>query len=210
MRLTGGGYTANVQNVFLQNQNKTMETVQYVYAWCKNTLWSQTLKLKNCRLITRNTLCISFHNMLKSSCMKQTTHVIATVFVGCGLRCLRQFKAYYILNTVADIYIDICIQTQTYERDLLCIFPFRGWLEIFCPSLILNTRIFVPNAEIFTDSKLIQTPTSVYSNLLLSFYVQATLIFTLVLITTCKVLETQIHALMLYKISTTAFIFLIY
>jgi len=59
-----------------------MENVQYVHAWYKNTLWSQTLKLKLYKLIIRNTLYISFHNMLKSSSTKQAMHVIiATDFV---------------------------------------------------------------------------------------------------------------------------------
>ena len=60
--------------------------------------------------------------MLKSSSMKQTMNVIiATVFVGCSLRRLRQFKPDYILNTVVDIYIDIFIQTQRLMKETCCI-----------------------------------------------------------------------------------------
>jgi hypothetical protein len=50
----------------------------------------------------------------------------------------------------------------------------------------------------------------VYSNLLLLFYIQATFIFMLVLITRWKGLETQTHLLVLYKLSTIAITFLKY
>jgi len=82
--------------VFLQNKKKIkkMGNFQYLYTVYKNTLWSKTLKLQHSKLIIRNTPCISFHNMLKTSSMNQTRHVIiADVFAGCMLRCLRQLKS---------------------------------------------------------------------------------------------------------------------